>query len=228
MKCKLIIPASGTGTRFGGRIPKQFIKVNGKELIAYTIEKFHGLKEIDEIAISAEKKYIPALNKIINKYSFSKVTIITEGGKTRQESVHNCLKLLQCSKDELIAIHDAVRPFITRNLTLKMIKAGYRYNCAIPGIKVTDTLKMTDVKNTVVKTIERENLRSVQTPQVFRYGILIDSYHKAEKRKLTGTDESSLVEAAGYKVKITEGEITNIKITIKDDLKKLKEQTDRK
>lgn len=218
MKHILIIPASGSGLRFGSKTPKQFLKINGKEIIAHTIGKFHSLKIIDEIYIAAHPDNFEKLKKIISKNNFTKVKSIVEGGDTRQASVFNALNSITANKDDVVMVHDSVRPFLSKKLILSLIEECRVSGGVIPGIKISDTVKRTDEKNFIQKTLSRENLWTVQTPQVFRYDIIKNSFDKAVKKNYTGTDEASVVEFAGYPVKIIEGEKANIKITHKEDL----------
>lgn len=218
MKVKVIIPASGSGERFGGKIPKQFLKIEGKEIIAHTLEKFNSIKLIDEIIISTKLEYFVKISAILKKYNLRKVKKIVEGGQRRQDSVYNALINLECEKDDLILIHDAVRPFISKKKILELIKTAEKENCVIPGMRVPETVKRVDAKNIVTETIDRKNVWTIQTPQVFRYDILRKSFEKAYHENFTGTDESAIVENAGYKVKVIEGEKTNVKITYREDI----------
>ncbi|MCI0473948.1 MAG: 2-C-methyl-D-erythritol 4-phosphate cytidylyltransferase, partial [Ignavibacteria bacterium] len=114
--------------------------------------------------------------------------------------------------------HDAVRPFFSRKLLNKLIEASTDYDCVVPGIRLTDTVKLTDDKGLVLKTVPRENLWSIQTPQIFTYAKLSKAFDYAAGHKYVGTDEASLMEYAGFKVKVIEGELSNIKITTRKDL----------
>ncbi|MBS1493049.1 MAG: 2-C-methyl-D-erythritol 4-phosphate cytidylyltransferase [Bacteroidetes bacterium] len=219
MKHILIIPASGSGIRFGSKIPKQFLKIDGKEIIAHTIERFHSLKIIDEIYIAAQADNFDKLKKIISKNNFTKVKSIVEGGETRQASVFNALNVIECEKNDIIMVHDAVRPFLSKKLIVSLIDECHKSGGVIPGIKISDTVKRTDEKQFIQKTLSRENLWTVQTPQVFRCDIIKNSLAKAVAKNFVGTDEAAVVEFAGYPVKIIPGEKTNIKITVKEDMK---------
>ena len=121
MKKIVIIPSGGKGLRLGTDIPKQYVKVNNKELIAYTIDVFEQCDEIDEIVIAAQKDYFDLLNKIIKKYSFKKVLKIVEGGKERQDSVYNALSSLSASNRDLILVHDAARPLLPQKVLLSVL-----------------------------------------------------------------------------------------------------------
>jgi 2-C-methyl-D-erythritol 4-phosphate cytidylyltransferase len=218
----VIIPASGSGIRFTSNTPKQFIKIEGKELIAHTLERFNAVQKVDSIIISTQKKFFDKIIKIVFEKNIVKVTKIVEGGERRMDSVYNALMNLNCKKNDFIIIHDAVRPYVSKNLIERLIKETKKSNSVIPGMLISDTVKRTDKKLIVKNTIPRENLYRVQTPQVFRYDILVKSFEKAYRENYMGTDEAAIVENAGYKIKLIEGETENIKITVKEDLKSLK------
>jgi 2-C-methyl-D-erythritol 4-phosphate cytidylyltransferase len=218
LKVKVIIPASGSGERFGSKIPKQFLKIEGKEIIALTLEKFNSIKLIDEIIISTKLEYFVKISAILKKYNFRKVSKIVEGGKRRQDSVYNALITSESDDDDMILVHDAVRPYISKKKITELISTAMKYKCVIPGMPVAETIKIVDGKNDVTETIDRNNIRTIQTPQVFRYDILRKSFEKAYSEKFTGTDEAAIVENAGYKVKVIEGEKANVKITYREDV----------
>jgi 2-C-methyl-D-erythritol 4-phosphate cytidylyltransferase len=219
MSFHVIIPASGSGKRFTGKTPKQFIKIAGKELISHTLGKFNSIGKIDSIIIATQKKFFDSLIRIVFENRISKVVKIVEGGEKRMDSVYNALMNLNCRKNDFIIIHDAVRPFLSAELIQKLMKEAERFSSVIPGLLINDTVKRTDKKLIVKDTVPRENLYRIQTPQVFRYDILIKSFEKAYRDNYIGTDEAAIVEYSGYKIKLTEGEAANIKITFKEDLK---------
>jgi len=214
-----VIPASGSGIRFGGKVPKQFLKVNGREIISYTLRKFNSIEFIKGIIVVTKPEYFPLISEIASKYRFSKITGIVAGGETRMDSVFNGLSVLNCQKNDVVAVHDAVRPFVSKKQIINLYDFCLKYGSVIPALPVPDTVKEIKNKNTVNRTISRENLMLAQTPQFFKYGEMLRSYEKAIKDNFIGTDESSILEYAGYKVKIIEGERKNIKITTKEDIK---------
>jgi len=219
---KVIIPASGSGSRFGGKTAKQFLKVDGKEILTHTIKKFHDLKIIDEIIISTIPEYFVAVSTIVRKNNFTKVKKIVEGGKLRQDSVYNALINLDCNKADIILVHDAVRPLVSDTLIKNVIVDTKKFKCVIPALRISDTLMRTDKNSFAKEIIDREGVVSVQTPQGFRFDILKSSFLKAYEEGFTGTDEASIVQKYGYNVKVTEGEKSNIKITVKGDLDEMK------
>lgn len=214
----VIIPASGSGVRFSNKTPKQFIKTGGREIISQTINTFNTVKEIDSIIIATQKSFFNRVMKIVFENKFDKVTKIVEGGLHRMDSVYNALMNINCRKNDFIIVHDAVRPFVSADLIKRLIKETKKFKVVIPGLLVNDTVKRTDKKFIVKENVNRENLFRIQTPQVFRYDILVKSFEKAYADNYIGTDEASITEYAGYKTKLIEGEAFNIKITVKEDL----------
>lgn len=216
MKTIAIIPSGGIGSRFNSPIPKQYVKVLGKELICYTLEVFQKCELLDEIIISASKNYFPLLNDIIKIHDFSKVTKIVEGGKERQDSVLNGLRSKKFADSDIIVVHDAARPLISESLLKNTLLKSKNTDSVIVAIKARDTLVEFDKLN--IKHIDRSKKYYVQTPQVFRYGILKKSFDLAQKNNFYGTDESMLVRNAGFSIDIIEGEFQNFKITTNSDL----------
>jgi len=215
---KVIIPASGSGVRFGGKTAKQFILLNGKEILAHSIKKFQDEKIIDEIIVSSAGENFEKIKNIVRKNKFSKVKKIAEGGKRRQDSVYNALINLECGMNDIILIHDAVRPFVTGKLIKEVVSSLQGADCVIPAVSISDTIVRTDKNNFVKEVIDREGVYAVQTPQAFRYDVLMQCFSKANRDGYTGTDEASIVRRYGHKVKVTEGDRRNIKITVKKDL----------
>ncbi len=230
MKVFAIIPSGGSGSRMNNQlslpalqrgeparqVPKQYIRINGKEIIAYTLDVFQKSDLIDEIIISANKDYFDLLQTIKNNCSFSKISKIVEGGTERQQSVHNALKSINAQDNDLIVVHDAVRPLLSPDILTNAIQTAKRSGSAVVAIKAKDTL----IKgmDSVVSYIDRQDVYYAQTPQVFQYKILLDAMNKAEKENFIGTDESMLVNRAGYKVNIVSGSSFNFKITNEEDL----------
>ncbi|TRZ66111.1 2-C-methyl-D-erythritol 4-phosphate cytidylyltransferase [bacterium] len=213
-----IIPASGSGVRFKDKIPKQFIKFDGKEVIAHTLLKFQSIPAIKSIVIASQYRFFKRIISIISTYNITKVKAIVEGGAERQNSVYNALRYLDCRKNDVVLVHDAVRPFVSPNLIKRLIAASGKNSAVIPGLKISDTVKKADFNSIVLETVQREGLWLVQTPQAVRYDILIKSFEKAFSDNYIGTDEASLLEYSGFRVRIINGEKSNIKITTKEDL----------
>ena len=213
----VVIVAAGTGSRMNMGINKQFIKLEGKEIIAYTIEKFYNNSNIEDIVVVVKEDESEFFKKeILDKYNFKNVKI-AYGGKERQDSVYNGLKLLD-EKCDVVLIHDGARPFVSDKIIDKSIEEAKEHKAIVVGVPVKDTIKVIDNDKNIVDTPNRCVLWAVQTPQTFDYNILIDAYKDAFKNKFYGTDDAMLVERIGYKVKMLEGSYNNIKITTQEDL----------
>ena len=213
----VVIVAAGTGSRMNMGINKQFIKLEGKEIIAYTIEKFYNNSNIEDIVVVVKEDESEFFKKeILDKYNFKNVKI-AYGGKERQDSVYNGLKLLD-EKCDVVLIHDGARPFVSDKIIDKSIEEAKEHKAIVVGVPVKHTIKVIDNDKNIVDTPNRSVLWAVQTPQTFDYNILIDAYKDAFKNKFYGTDDAMLVERIGYKVKMLEGSYNNIKITTQEDL----------
>ena len=213
----VVIVAAGSGSRMKRDINKQFIKLDGKEIIAYTIEKFYKSEDIGDIVIvikENEEKYF--IENIINKYGFDNIKL-AYGGKERQDSVYNGIKKLN-SNCEIVLIHDGARPFVNEYIIKNSIKEAKENNAVVVGVPVKDTIKVVDSDGNIVDTPNRSLLWSVQTPQSFKYEIITKAYEYAYSNDYYGTDDAMLVEHIGYNVKMIQGSYDNIKITTEEDL----------
>ena len=210
-----IIVAGGSGKRFNSEIPKQFLKLKGKPILAYSIEKMEKSKSVDEILIVVPRQFTDFTRDIISKYNFKKVSRIISGGKARQASVYNGLQKVN-KKCNLALVHDGVRPLIESKEIEVLIKLAQKFKAAILAVPVKETVKLVN-KNMIVKTENRKKFYLAQTPQVFEKTLLCKAFEKAKKDNFVGTDCSSLVERLAIKVKILEGSERNIKITTKEN-----------
>lgn len=222
MKVIAIIPAGGKGLRAGSAdkksiaTPKQYLKINNKELIAYTLEKFQHNKSINRIIIAAEPNYFDLLIGIVKKYKLTKVNLIVEGGETRQHSVFNALLSSDADKNDLIVVHDAARPLIPASVLSAAIETAKEKGNALVCIKARDTL--IKAKKYVEEYLNRDEVYYVQTPQIFKYRDLLSAMSRAFKENFIGTDESILVKKLGKKINIVEGSVFNFKVTTKEDI----------
>lgn len=214
----VVIVAAGLGRRMKANINKQYLLLKDKPIVAHTIEKFEHNEYIDEIIVVTREDEIEYCRKfVVDKYNFKKVKMILGGGNERQDSVYNGLK--NCSSDtNVVLIHDGVRPFIKTEEIEETIKETLKNNAAVIGVKVKDTIKVVDNENIIIDTPKRETLFAVHTPQAFKYGLIMDAHITCKKENWTVTDDSSLVEKLGIKVKMIEGSYDNIKITSPEDL----------
>jgi len=208
-----IIPAAGQGKRFGKK--KQLILINNRPLLFYTLIPFIKCDLINEIIIALPPEDIDFVNKYLIELNYEKKINLIKGGKERQYSVLNAISQTNKNND-IICIHDAVRPFISLEILEKTIESCILNGAAIVAVPSVDTLKK--IKNSyVAKTVSRETIWKAQTPQIFKRSILERSLSVAIKSNMNETDESSIVEKAGYKVSIVEGSPLNIKITSEED-----------
>jgi 2-C-methyl-D-erythritol 4-phosphate cytidylyltransferase len=212
-----IIPVAGQGKRFGGKTPKQFLKIGNESIIEITLKKFISLAEIDYGIIVVPESERPASEDLFSKIDgFDRKFKIVTGGIERQDSVYNGLRKVP-SGTNIVLVHDGVRPLVSSRLIRNSINSAIKTGACIAALPVKDTIKR--VKNdTVLETIPREHLWQVQTPQAFRYSVLMSAHEKARGENFYSTDESALVEWSGHPVSIVPGEHQNIKITTAADL----------
>lgn len=212
-----IIPGGGLGVRMGTEINKQFLEINGKPIIAYTLERIAQCSLVDEIVVAVPADWVDfVLGDIVQQYQIAKVVRVISGGATRQESVYLGLTTLD-KNDSLVLIHDAVRPCISLDLIEKVVEKASQTGAAIAAIPVRDTIKL--VEGGVIRaTPDRQNLWCAQTPQVFRKDIIWRAFERAVDNNVVATDDASLVEALGVAVHVVNGEFTNLKITMPEDL----------
>lgn len=215
-KVFVIIPAGGTGKRIGGEIPKQYMKFHERELIAYTLEVFQLNTKIDHIIVSAQPEYFDLLEQVKAKNGFWKILKIVEGGSERQYSVYNALLSINAEEDDLVLVHDAARPLLSQNILDDIIETAKLKGNAVAAIKAKDTLvNGTDV---IVNYINRGKINYIQTPQAFKYSVLLRAMQKAAEESFVGTDESMLVTRLGESVNLVEGSSLNFKITTESDV----------
>jgi 2-C-methyl-D-erythritol 4-phosphate cytidylyltransferase len=217
-KVTALIPAAGMGKRMGKTVAKQFLPLGEMPMLAHTLLTFQRASEIDEIIpiLSKEDMEI-CLKEIIERYHITKVKTLVVGGKERQDSVQNGLHKLE--KDaSVVLIHDGVRPFVTHDMIKETVDHAKKGECVTVGVPLKDTVKEVNEKGIVIHTLERSRLWAIQTPQAFPVKILRRVYEDSYKQNLYGTDDATLVERAGGKVRVIMGSYDNIKITTPEDL----------
>lgn len=224
MKVSVILPAAGLGTRMAkvspektGTSRKQFMLLDGEPILIHTIRKFVQAPSVTEIVVALRAEDIEWVREMLQTEGFDKPVRLVEGGSSRQESVENALASLAPDTD-LVAVHDAVRPFIERQRIEEVIRVGAETGAAIVGIVPVDTVKRVH-KDKVRATLPREHLILTQTPQVFRFDLIKQAFAKAREDSFTGTDEASLIERLEeVEVTVVQGSDRNIKITKPSDL----------
>ncbi len=218
MKTIAIVPAAGKGVRMNHSLSKQYLPLGGEPIIARTLLALQSFALIDEIVVAVRKEEKDYCHKeIIEKFNITKVHKLIEGGERRQNSVHNALEAVGegCN---LVVIHDSVRPFVTEHILMEAVAQANVHKASVVAVPVTDTVKEAKYHGFIEKTLSRENLWAVQTPQVFKYGLILEAHEQAKKDNFIGTDDASLVERMGHPVKVVEGAPDNIKITRPEDL----------
>lgn len=212
-----VIVAAGKGTRMKTKVNKQFLNLKDKPLLYYTLKTFCDNEYIDDIVVVLAKDEIEYCKKnIILKYGLNKIKVVVEGGNTRQESVINGLEAIEDC--DIVLIHDGARPFVDKSIIEDGIKYAELYGACACGVKPKDTIKIKSDNGFSVQTPDRDTLFCVQTPQCFRYNIILECHKKANLEKVEATDDTMIVEKYNYKVYLYEGSYINIKITTPEDL----------
>jgi len=204
--------AAGKGERMGG-VDKMFALLGGKPLLARVVDTFHRCNSINQIVVVVSKDNLEKCRQLVTEYGWSKVAEVCPGGERRQDSVAAGLK--QLSQCHWVVIHDGARPLVTVGLIERGLTEARETGAAVAGVPVTDTIKVAGDDRIVRETPPRGNLWAVQTPQVFRFDIIAKAYQQVKGEV---TDDATLVERLGYKVKLYMGAYDNIKVTTPDDL----------
>ncbi|NMD43712.1 MAG: 2-C-methyl-D-erythritol 4-phosphate cytidylyltransferase [Firmicutes bacterium] len=217
MKVAVLIAASGRGQRLGGKIKKQFLLLDGVPILARTLEVFVKHEAVNQIAVIVPEGELEPARKMIESFWTSEKISFVEGGKRRQDSIEQGLRILS-RKAEMVCIHDGVRPFVSVELFEAVLEAAARCGGAVPVIPVTDTLKELSADGMINRTIPRERVGRVQTPQIFHRDLIIEAYRKARLLGVEATDDSYLLELFGEAICTVPGDGANIKITDPLDL----------
>lgn len=229
----MIIPAAGLGTRMSSApaakskkpvASKQFAELAGVPILFHTLRKFAASPEISEIYLALRSNEMEGFRARLQNEArdlANKKIQVVEGGEHRQQSVGNAIAALSASPDDIVLVHDAVRPFVTEEIIHEVVHAAQKYGAAIAGVPAVDTVKQ--VERTaegalITATLPRERVVMAQTPQGFRYSILKKAFDEAAADGFLGTDEASLVERSGHEVAVVMGSPRNIKITTPADL----------
>lgn len=220
-----LVPAAGIGRRFGTDKNKPFFVLAGKPIIIWSLELLQSIGEIDEIIPVVKEDDIIIAAELIDEYGISKVKQIVSGGKERQDSVYNGLQAVNDS-GSVVLIHDGGRPFADAEIITTAIRGVEGWDGVVAGVPVKDTIKEANPSSrhsgndetVVLRTLERGALYAIQTPQVFPYGVIMEAHQNARSDQFCGTDDASLVERCGGRIKIVIGSYYNIKITTSEDI----------
>lgn len=211
-----IVLAGGRGKRMGSVQSKQYIDLNGKPILYYTLNRFISNENIDKVILVIPKDETQFCQReVLEKYNL-KVDEIAFGGKERQDSVYNGLKKAEGS--DIVLIHDGARPFVSDKIIENGIKYAKLYGAAAPGVMPKDTIKVKNEKGFSLETPDRNTLVAVQTPQVFDYKMICECHEKIKENKIEVTDDTMVAEIFNNNVYLYEGDYTNIKITTPEDL----------
>jgi 2-C-methyl-D-erythritol 4-phosphate cytidylyltransferase len=221
MQVFVILPAAGLGTRMAGPQPKQFLALNGQPILIHSLRTFAAVERVTAIYVAVRNTEIERVQAQVAEHGFADRVQVVEGGDNRQESVSHALAALPAEADDIVLVHDAVRPLIDAATIDRTIDAVIQFGAAIVGLPAVDTIKQ--VERTahgalVTSTIPREYVVLAQTPQGFRYGLLRKAFAEATADGFVGTDEASVVERAGLPVAVVHGSQINLKITQPGDL----------
>jgi len=221
MQVFAILPAAGLGTRMAGPQPKQFLSLDGVPILIHSLRAFAAVQRVTAIYVAVRKTELERVEAEVAEYGFADRVHVVEGGDNRQESVVNALAAVPAEADDVILVHDAVRPLIDTATIDRTIDAVVEHGAAIVGLPAVDTIKQ--VERTahgalITATIPREFIVLAQTPQGFRYGLLQKAMNEATADGFVGTDEASVVERAGLPVAVVHGSQVNLKITQPGDL----------
>lgn len=214
-----IVLSAGRGSRMKSEIQKQYLDMDGKPVIYYSLKQFEEFPDIDEVVlVTGETEIAYCREQIVEKYGLKKVKKIVAGGKERYHSVYHGLRMVEnCN---YVFIHDGARPFLNQTILERVLAAVRQYRACVVGMPVKDTIKIADKDQFAVQTPDRSSLWMVQTPQVFEYDLIRDAYTRLMEAEITGvTDDAMVLEKMwGMQVKLVEGSYQNIKITTPEDL----------
>lgn len=217
-KIGIVIAAAGVGKRMGKDVPKQFLNIGGQPVIAKTYKAFADCQMVDSIYVVTGEEYMEKCKNImvpyLNQNQLGKFAGIVSGGAERQDSIYRALQAIKAQGlgVDYVLVHDAARPFVTREIIENTIKAAVEYDAAIVCVKPKDTIR------TSKETLDRNRLMIVQTPQGFNFEKIFKAYELAEEQGFLGTDDASVAELINLRPAIVEGEYSNIKITTPEDL----------
>ena len=212
-----IFPAAGQSRRMKSSKNKNFLELAGQPILIHTLLKFSQSEQIDNLIIAAAVDEVTIIEDMLSKIEGLKPFQVVIGGSERQYSIANALKVVPDNCD-VVLVHDAARPLISIKIIDEVIEIAKIYGGAVAAVPEKNTIKVIDSENFVVDTPPRAQLVSIQTPQGFRREIIMKAYEQAERDGFLGTDDSSLVERLGYKVKIVQSDYKNIKITTPEDI----------
>lgn len=221
MKNYVVLLAGGKGRRMGSNIPKQFIEVEGKPIIVYSIENFQRNDQIEKIIVVCVKEWIEPFKKMVADFSLTKVSWIVEGGMTGHDSIRNGIFQLRdkINPEDYVIIHDAVRPVLPQKIISELLSVAHEKGNAASSIVCHPPIVYTDDNISAIADIDRERVMLTASPQAYKYSLALKCYEQAEQENLHNTTfTSSLLIHCGERVFFSKGISSNIKITTKGDI----------
>lgn len=218
MKITAIIPAAGSGTRYSAVKNKLFEDLNGFPVIVHTLKKISAVEEINSIIICTSQGLIDEIKQLVKDHNIPKVEAVILGGETRQESVFLGLKEAQKLSPDFVLIHDGARPLVSAEIIKNSINTTVEKGSAVVAVPAKDTIKRVNPESKeIIETLNRDELWNIQTPQVFRFNLILAAHEKFKGQNFT--DDAALLETLKIPVNIVTGTYKNIKITTEEDLK---------
>ncbi|KGP89756.1 2-C-methyl-D-erythritol 4-phosphate cytidylyltransferase [Pontibacillus chungwhensis BH030062] len=213
---QVIILAAGQGKRMKAGVNKQFLSINGKPLLIHTIEAFMQDDSCEQRIVVINPDERTQIESLLERFGYSSLITLIDGGQERQDSVYAGLQAVD--GDSIVLIHDGARPFVTKESIRKLVEEAGEHGAALLAVPVTDTIKQYQAGS--LKTLKRDELFAAQTPQAFRYGLIMAAHEHAKDEQYLGTDDASLVERLGENVEVVQGSYDNIKLTTPEDIEK--------
>jgi len=215
----VIVLASGSGARFGsGSTPKQFQMLADVPVLMHSLRVFDKMDIVDGIVLVVQPQYFEQCSAMTAQCSLSKIAVMTQGGKSRQESTFFGLRAIDAQDDDIVLVHDAARPFVCAKDVTALVSAVNTHRASVLALPVSDTIKLSDAQMRATQTVKRDNLYAAKTPQAARMADLLYAHEIARKNDFEATDDCQLMENIGIHPKIVSTKATNIKITTSTDL----------
>ena len=219
MKVTAVVVAAGEGLRIGGNIPKPYLPLVGRAMLLRTLDRVFGARNIEKVVLVIAASELSRCEGMLQGDSAlgQRPWVLQNGGATRQQSVKTGLEKIDGDTD-IVVIHDAARPFVSPALIERCIESADRNGAVVAGLPARDTIKIVSNDHRVLSTPDRKALWKIQTPQAFRRKLIVEAHDKAVREGFTATDDAMLVERMGMPVWVIDGEKTNLKITMPEDL----------
>lgn len=215
---RVVVAAAGKGSRMRSEVAKQFMLLDGKPVLSYSLDFFEKMDVVNEMVVVCGREEIDFCQcEVIGRFKYSKVSAVVPGGEERQDSVRAGLDMLGTDTD-LVAVHDGARPLLSAGVFLRLMEAAQEWGAAIPGVTSQNTVKVVDRDGFVSDTLDRNSVYAIQTPQIFKYKELLTAYREAQQEGFLGTDDATLFERYIGRVKVVPGDVSNIKITTPEDM----------